>query len=330
MKHQRGEREVVRQWRILNALMAEPQPMTRTVLSERLGVPRKTIGRDIATLEEAFFQIEVETRGQTAHYSLHPDFKHPPAIPLSLEELAALYVARAQVAQIAASPYEAALASAFAKIQVGVPKSVRDFCDRLAGLAARQVRGRPKASPRPEVLAALNLAILEGRRATIRYRPHGAIEAVVLEMAPQQLRAYRDTLYAICWSPEKKAYRTLAAERIDAVDPLDRFFPRRDEDEIEAEYASAFGFYTGTPFRFVVRFAAALASYIEDREWHSTEWIEHLGDGGILYSADAAGKLEIKSWVLGFGAGATILEPEWLRREIADEVEAMRSAYLSR
>ncbi len=329
MTHQRGERDVVRQWRILNALMVEPQPKTRRELADRFGVDPKTIGRDIAALEEAFFQIEMETRGQTAHYSLHPDFKHPPAIPLSLEELAALYVARAEVAQIAASPYEAALASAFDKIQIGVPKPVRDFCDRLAALAARQVRGRPKASPRPEVLAALNLAILEGRRATIRYRPRGAIEAILLEMAPQQLRGYRDTLYAICWSPEKKAYRTLATERIDAVEPLDRFFPRRDEDEIEEEFASAFGFYTGKPFRFVVRFAPALASYIEDREWHVTERTERLEDGGILYTAVAAGRLEIKAWVLGFGANATILEPEWLRREVAADIETMKRAYNS-
>jgi hypothetical protein len=31
--------------------------------------------------------------------------------------------------------------------------------------------------------------------------------------------------------------------------------------------------------------------------------------------------------VLGFGAKAVILKPEWLRREVVEELRAMRSAY---
>ena len=37
--------------------------------------------------------------------------------------------------------------------------------------------------------------------------------------------------------------------------------------------------------------------------------------------------LELKSWVLGFGREATLLSPEWLRREMAEELRIMEGVY---
>ena len=42
---------------------------------------------------------------------------------------------------------------------------------------------------------------------------------------------------------------------------------------------------------------------------------------------EVAGLAEVKSWVLSFGAGARVLEPEALRREVEQELAKALRAY---
>lgn len=326
----RGERELIRQWRILTLLAGPPRARTRRELAQRFGVTPRTIGRDIADLVEAGFQIEQETVGQRERYHLAAAFKAPPPIPLTVAEIAALYIARASAAQCAAIPYGAELASALEKIEASAPPGVRELSDRLAAVTTRQIRGTPRVSPRPEILATIRDAILGARKCAIRYRPRNSANAVTLELAPQELRSYRDALYVVCWHSTKRQFRTLASERIDGVELLERFVPPRSLKEIEREFGKAFGLAGGEPFRLRVRFAPDLAIYIEGRQWHASERTRRLADQSLDYTADVAGGLEVKSWILSFGAKAVVIAPDWLRDEIADEVATMRVSYTAK
>ncbi|MCC7084543.1 MAG: WYL domain-containing protein [Pirellulales bacterium] len=53
-------------------------------------------------------------------------------------------------------------------------------------------------------------------------------------------------------------------------------------------------------------------------------------DGSLLAEFQLSSIEEIKRWVLSFGRNAVVLEPEELRRDLASEISAMRSAYLPR
>ena len=50
-------------------------------------------------------------------------------------------------------------------------------------------------------------------------------------------------------------------------------------------------------------------------------------DGSLDFEATVAGTEEIKFWILGWGRHAEVLGPEDLRRDIAEEVAAMRRRY---
>ena len=45
---------------------------------------------------------------------------------------------------------------------------------------------------------------------------------------------------------------------------------------------------------------------------------------------EVAGHAEVLSWVLSFGAGAEVIEPDSLRDEVARELERARARYASR
>ena len=70
-----------------------------------------------------------------------------------------------------------------------------------------------------------------------------------------------------------------------------------------------------------------VADYIKEKIWHHTQRIEPQTDGSIVFSAEVAGTDEVKHWVLGWGRHAEILEPEFLRREVVQELSDCVKTY---
>jgi predicted DNA-binding transcriptional regulator YafY len=81
------------------------------------------------------------------------------------------------------------------------------------------------------------------------------------------------------------------------------------------------------PVRVTVRFDRKVAGYIKEKIWHHTQRIEPQKDGSIIFSAEVAGTDEIKAWVMSWGRHAEILEPEFLRREVVQELSDCVKAY---
>ena len=57
-----------------------------------------------------------------------------------------------------------------------------------------------------------------------------------------------------------------------------------------------------------------------EKIWHHTQKIEPQKDGSIIFSAEVAGAEEVKHWVMSWGINAEVIEPKFLREEIATEL----------
>ncbi|RJQ05561.1 MAG: WYL domain-containing protein, partial [Bacillota bacterium] len=85
-----------------------------------------------------------------------------------------------------------------------------------------------------------------------------------------------------------------------------------------------------------VRFAAEQARYVRGKQWHPSQSVEELGtdeegnDCGLILRMRVGGMGEVKRWVLSFGAGAEVLEPEGLREAIRVEAVNLGSTYGAR
>ena len=77
-----------------------------------------------------------------------------------------------------------------------------------------------------------------------------------------------------------------------------------------------------------VRFSADWSAYVREREWHASQSIQPLDDGGLELSMEVGGQQELANWVLSFGAGAEVLEPASLRDEIRRSFEEALAHYL--
>ena len=77
----------------------------------------------------------------------------------------------------------------------------------------------------------------------------------------------------------------------------------------------------------VLRFSPTIAARVRETRWHPSERLEPADDGSLTWRARLSGTLEIRSWILGWGADVEVLAPPELRTEIATIVRAAAAAY---
>jgi len=61
------------------------------------------------------------------------------------------------------------------------------------------------------------------------------------------------------------------------------------------------------------------AGWVAERLWHASQKVRRRADGGCELSFAIDGVRELRRFVLQLGASAEVIEPAWLRREIAEE-----------
>ena len=76
-----------------------------------------------------------------------------------------------------------------------------------------------------------------------------------------------------------------------------------------------------------IRFSPDVARYVTESQWHPSQQCDLQRDGSLIVQLSLSGMTEVKSWVLSFGKHAEVLEPEELRDEIRQELEACLENY---
>jgi predicted DNA-binding transcriptional regulator YafY len=83
----------------------------------------------------------------------------------------------------------------------------------------------------------------------------------------------------------------------------------------------------GVPVPVQIWFDAKTAPYIRERRWHPTQELHEHEDGAVTLQMVVRGMNDLKRWVLGYGGGAVVLEPEELKKMVEEEVERMNYNY---
>jgi predicted DNA-binding transcriptional regulator YafY len=68
----------------------------------------------------------------------------------------------------------------------------------------------------------------------------------------------------------------------------------------------------------VIRFGRDVAQRVAETRWHPRQSETSEEDGSLLWRARVSGVLEIRSWILGWGPDAEVLEPADLRDWVAE------------
>jgi proteasome accessory factor B len=296
-----------------------------TRLVKELEVCRKTVLRDIAFMRDRLdLPIEYDPLIQSYRYTQPVDAF--PTVQVTEGELVALLVARRALEQYRGTPFHRQLEISFEKLARGLK-------DRISFSPAEELRavsfkniGLGKMDL--AVFNALSGAVLRQQEVSFDYKRLGAARKTRRGVRPYHL-AHRENLwYLIGFDLERQALRTFALPRISAVEVSGERFSRPSDFSTEKFFASALGVLGGErDIRVVIRFSPEAADRVREREWHESQEMRELPTGGLELRLRLGALAEVEQWVLGWGAGAEVVEPASLRTSMRRTAAALTAKY---
>jgi predicted DNA-binding transcriptional regulator YafY len=322
-----GTRQVTRQLDILRTLHARHYGVRPTELAGEFGVSERTIQRDLRDLALAGFPLYSERQGGSHvfwHLQVTSDL---PALTFPLFELASLLFLEDMAEPLEGTPFKSDLHAALRRIGTSLPSPIRGFMHRVAELYAPFVRGRKSYEGSGPIIEDLNQAMLDHKVCRVTYLAPGRDAPKTYRIEPLRVFYFRGGLYLICRVPAHDQLITQAVDRIKALEVTQDTFEPPQDSAVEERLSHSFGVFYEEPFDVAILFSPAQAPYIRERVWHPSQRIEEREDGSLVLRLHVGGQYELKAWILSHGATAQVLEPEFLRQQVAAELQANLQAY---
>lgn len=299
-------------------------------------VHERTIYGDIAALNGAGVpcSYDADARG----YRVAPGFFMPP-VEFTIEESMAIVALLEEVGDGAQIPFLGAAARAAEKIRSQLPAATLDSCEPIDGhLHIDLARSAGDDSCR-DVYDDVRAAIATRRILLCTYDPakktkdcddndprtHAGCE---FELRPYALWFCQRAWYVVGHHGERGEVRRLKLNRFTSIRVTDRPFAIPDDFDLHADLGNAWRMIRGdVTYDVAVRFDPHFADSASETRWHPTqeeEWDHAAGTVTLRFTVD--GLDEIVWWVLGYGPGATVLEPP----ELADKVSNLARATAER
>jgi proteasome accessory factor B len=331
--------EVIRQWTILREIeRARTAGVTIDDLASLCGVTTRTIRRDLQALEEAGFPLFDDKAGDDGRtrWQINGQAFKGLAAGLTLAELCALYFSRTLLESLSGTPFRDEVERAFEKLASALTPHMRQFLDQLPRViitkaATKAGPGGPDekdAGLRQQQVAARALeATLHLRQATILYFSKSSDRKKSYLVHPYRLAYAQGGLYLLAYVPEYGEVRTFATERIQEISLLEeRFTPL--EELPETAFPHSLGVHSGPPERVEIDFQPSAADYVRARQWHPSQRVTELPDGGVRVALDVCIDRALHGWILSFGPFARVVSPDSLTRDIAKQIEEARAQYI--
>ncbi|MDL2216270.1 WYL domain-containing protein [Desulfovibrio sp. OttesenSCG-928-M14] len=256
-----------------------------------------------------------------------------PHIGLTGAEVENLALCRDLLERLLPDGIEKVIAESINKISTLMEKA-ENRAEATSSKAVRSPWGRIDYAPFQDRMETLLRAIPDHRVCIVEYREleyRIDKEGVQLyEFVPVRLATEDDALNMEGWlvtdkgTPEAVHPLTLAVHRVISCAPTRRILQQCPP---LPEHQGAFGLLGYGAFPVRVSFSEEYSGFIRERFWSEGQEIIELEDGEIELRFMAADEYELLGWVLSFGNGAELIEPEGLRRELFEEIQDLWDMY---
>jgi predicted DNA-binding transcriptional regulator YafY len=317
----RGD-QVTRLYTLVMDLARTKHGITAMALARRRNLRLRTVYRDLHAMEGAGFPI---TSRDGARWKLIDGWEARIPFPLPLGQLLALHMARDLMKPIRGTP----LAREFDALY-----------ERLAGPMRDGVTGQGDLFPRLRTIIATrsqlaidyseHAALLETLcracelRATVRavYYTESRRELTRRDVDPYCL--YYDpqleAIYVFGWCHLRRGMRTFAVHRFRQATMTNKRFQSPVGFTPDSYLRGAFRIWRGeNTVRVRIVVDPEAADWVAERRWHASQETRRRANGSCELTFTVDSVRELQRFVLQLGAAAEVIEPEWLRREVAQE-----------
>lgn len=316
----RTQSKAARLQQIEHKLYNTPKGISAVGLAEYCGVDRRTIYRDLLTLEEVGAPIWQE-RGR---FGLERG-QYQSTIRLNLNETIQLYFA-ARLLTHHSDEHNPHVVSALEKIAASLPNAtLRQHMSHAAAV----IRAKPLRGNYIQTLETLTRAWADRRLVNIWYWAADRPDAQERVIAPYFLEVSRSepASYVLAFDRLRQALRTFKVERIQSATLLDEQYEIPPDWDPYAWLDASWGIMAEDQVNVRLRFAASVSRRVHESVWHHSQQLEDLPGGDVLMTLKVGGTREIKSWIMSWGADVEVLDPPALRETIASDAERLVAHY---
>ncbi len=315
---------LARFYRVVRYLADHPEGVRIDAVARFVGMSPRTVYRDLRALED---EIGIPVWSEAGRWGVEASAFLPP-LRLTLGEAMTFFLAARLLARYA-DEYDPDMAAAFQKLAEVLPPVLAAHLARTLD----QLAARPADAPFSQHVRLLTRAWAESRVVEITYET-GAYDAAratrVARVQPYLIEpsAAGHALYLIGFDETRGAVRTFKIERIRAVSVTPARFEPPEAGAVEARLGTAWDIIADQEMVEVrLSFSAAVAERVLEATWHPSQRTERTPDGGLLWRASVPGTLEIRAWILSWGAEVEVLAPAELRAELGAALRAAAARY---
>lgn len=298
--------------------------ITPDELARQLGVSRRTAYRDLAAIDG---EMGIGVWNNAGRWGADPDALLP-EFRFSLHEAMAVLVS-ARLLVRHADQYDPDLGAAFEKLAGALPPVLAEHVARTISVMAERptdpaltqlVQDLTKAwSGRRIVEFTYDISTYDPSRGTRRAR----VRPYLIEPS---LRTH--ALYLIGYDEARTDIRTFKIARIRDLSVTPETFEAPVGEPIEERLAVAWDIIADRPpVDVVLRFEKEVAGRVAETRWHPSQVVETAADGSIVWRARVSGSVEIRLWILEWGADVEVLEPAELRADVAATLARAAARY---
>ena len=311
--------------KIAMILRDHPDGLSAEALGQRVGVAKRTIYRDIESMD---LDAGLPIWNDKGKFGLEREAFLPP-LALTLHEATTLFLAARMLAKTS-DEHDTELIGAFVKLAQILPpvlaEHIQETVDAFSTTTERNENFTRVFRVLAEAWAQRRVVEIEYDSGV--YDPSKGARKTRVQPLAIEPSALTHALYLMGWDESRKASRTFKVERIlsasltpDTFEPVAGATTARDLlrawDVIADE----------DPVSVVIRFSTVVAKRAAETRWHPSQALEKQADGTLIWKGLVSGMREIRIWILGWGADAEVLEPPELRTEIAGEMERAAGQY---
>jgi predicted DNA-binding transcriptional regulator YafY len=292
-------------------------------------VAERTVYADIDTLNASGIPcaFDKESNG----YQIRPGFFMPP-IELTFEEAMALTAVFEQIAGEGQVPFFGGVERAATKIRSQLPASMLEAIEPLDDRVRIDLPATMADESCRDVYDQVRTAIANCRALRCKYESlHGgdAADAEEFDFKPYCLWYCQRAFYAVGHHSGRGEVRRLKLNRFTSVAATDRPYMIPDHFDPKQDLGHAWRMIRGEKrHRVVIRFEPEFSNNASETRWHaSQEEVEWDEQRRVTLAFTVDGLEEVCWFILGYGPGATVLEPPELIEKVRDLAKATVRRY---
>ena len=307
---------LARMTRLVSILQAHPDGVRTADVAERVGMSVRTVYRDLRAIDE---EIGVPVWADGGRWGIDQEKAFLPPLKLTQSEAMAV-VLSARLMVRYADKYDPDLASAFEKLEQGLPPALAEHVERTLDVLSKaprderfiaNVRLLTKAwAERRVVHHRLRAGALRPRRGAPRGRPSGPY---LLEPSLQTHALY------LMGFDEERAGAPDVQDRADPdgrADPADLRATRSGGDDQSPCGRPGTSSPTRSPWRSCSGSRPGGRAASSRRPGTRPRRSPTEPDGSLRWSATVSGTIEIRLWILSWGDDVEVLAPPSLRDDV--------------